>query len=400
MRNRNPKFGRFNRPNLFYPIYVNPQESDKDSFCPISLTADEDFSVEVLPLNSAGGESCWRWGKDLVSKNIGIDTLHSNVVAYRKTTGEYGIYEKYRKTTYKAKSIWVEDDVITERGTIELGKLGLASEFAFPKPIYLIHKAIILGNGVSDMILDYFAGSGTTGHAVINLNREDSEQRRYILVEQAGYFDTVLRPRLQKVVYAAEWKDGTPVAGSPGVSHAFEYMALESYEDTLDNLDLDLAAAPQPGLFPPQRDDYLLRYFLDHETRQARLTLSIFDHPFEATIRVRRDCIEQRAQLDLVETANFLLGMIVTERSAFTHQERTYRLVQGQIGRRSVAVIWRNTPGLDLVTEAAYIQSEIFPHRLPDRLYINGDSHIPNAMPIQQVFTRAMLDVPQGYKAD
>ena len=62
----------------------------------------------------------------------------------------------------------------------------------------------------NDMILDFFAGSGTTGHAVINLNREDGGRRKFILVEMADYFDTVLLPRIKKVAFSPEWKDGKP----------------------------------------------------------------------------------------------------------------------------------------------------------------------------------------------
>ena len=100
LRNRNPKFGRHNRPFLFYPIYVNPKIIDKDGFSPVSLIKHSDYSVEVLPYNSEGKESCWRWGKQKTESNLGEDTLSCNLVAKLKTTGSYGIYEKYRKTSF------------------------------------------------------------------------------------------------------------------------------------------------------------------------------------------------------------------------------------------------------------------------------------------------------------
>ena len=143
------------------------------------------------------------------------------------------------------------------RGKTDVIKLGL--EFPYCHPVSLYEE--LLGAGApddNDLVLDFFAGSGTTAHAVINLNREDGGKRKYILVEIGDYFDTVLRPRIQKVVYAADWKNGRPMEGSEGSSHAFQYLRLESYEDTLDNLALDTEAAPV-GLFPPERDDYLLR---------------------------------------------------------------------------------------------------------------------------------------------
>ncbi len=274
------------------------------------------------------------------------------------------------------------------------------------KPTGLICRALQIGTNSlnSDLVMDFFAGSGTTAHAVLKQNSIDGGGRKYILVEMGHHIDSIAFQRIARAIYCVDWKDGKPVENASGVSHVMEYLVLESYEDTLDNLDLDRAAAPQPGLFPPERDDYLLRYFLEHETRQARLNLSIFDRPFQAAIRVRRDGVEQRLPVDLVETANYLLGVTVTGQSAFTHQDRLYRLVQGRIGRRSVALLWRDTPGLDLVAEAAYLQAQIFPQnpkgsRKPsgfERLYINGDSHIPGAHPVQQVFVQAMLETPRG----
>ena len=99
--------------------------------------------------------------------------------------------------------------------------------------------------------MDYFAGSGTTAHAVINLNREDGGKRKYVLVEMGDYFHTVLLPRIKKVVYSKDWKDGKPVSRE-GVSHCFKYYSLEQYEETLRNvhyqdgeqLEIDSAKSP------------------------------------------------------------------------------------------------------------------------------------------------------------
>lgn len=112
LRNRNPKFGRFNRPNLFYPIYTNPKQIDACGYCPVSLEKTEAFSVDILPLNSDGEESCWRWGQKKFLRYNSQDSMQSELVAKLKTTGEYGCYEKYRKGTFKAKTIWYEDSIV------------------------------------------------------------------------------------------------------------------------------------------------------------------------------------------------------------------------------------------------------------------------------------------------
>lgn len=183
LRNRNPKFGRFNRPNLYYPFYVNQEIKDKDGYNPVSLEKSNLFNIEVYPLNSSGEESCWRWGENLAQKNIADNTLGSNLVAKIKGNGDFNIYEKYRKTTYKPKSIWEEVEVITERGTIELGELKLSKYFDFPKPKHLIKKALMIGTNEEDIILDFFAGSCTTAHAIFEQNKEDGTNRKFILVQ-------------------------------------------------------------------------------------------------------------------------------------------------------------------------------------------------------------------------
>lgn len=212
LRNRNPKFGRHNRPFLFYPIYVNPKIIDKEGFSPVSLIKHSDYSVEVLPYNSEGKESCWRWGKQKTESNLGEDTLSCNLVAKLKTTGSYGIYEKYRKTTYKPKSIWDDNSFLTETGTVEMRQLGFSSEFDFPKPVRLIKQCLSLATEDNDIILDFFSGSGTTAHAVMDLNASDNGNRKFIMVqlnesvrkdseaEKAGYktIDEIGRERIRR----------------------------------------------------------------------------------------------------------------------------------------------------------------------------------------------------------
>jgi adenine-specific DNA-methyltransferase len=182
LRNRNPKFGRHNRPNLFFPIYVAPGKKDESGYSKISLAQSAEYSVEVFPRNSNGDDGCWRWGKEKL-KGLDLGTSCPVAIARQKRDGEWNIYEKSRKSTTKAKSIWTETEVISEQGTMELGELGLANYFEHPKPVGLLKKCVSICAGPNDVVLDFFAGSGTTAHAVLELNAEQGATRRFILTQ-------------------------------------------------------------------------------------------------------------------------------------------------------------------------------------------------------------------------
>ncbi len=215
LRNRNPKFGRFNRPNLFYPIYVSSKKSNEDNFHSISLKQDDDFDVEVIPLNSEGGESCWRWGTTLLAKNNTKKLGTTPVFAKQRRDGGWNIYEKYRKTTERVKSIWDDVSVITEKGGVELRELGLGNSFTFPKPVGLIAKALKISANPYALILDFFAGSGTTLHATMQLNAEDGGNRQCILVtnNENNIAEEVCYERNKRVIQGYENAKGQPVPG-------------------------------------------------------------------------------------------------------------------------------------------------------------------------------------------
>jgi adenine-specific DNA-methyltransferase len=217
LRNRNPKFGRHNRANLFFPIYVCPEDLDVSGYAKIALERDERFRVEVLPRNSEGKDGCWRWSKDKIRSE---DTAgeFAVVVAKRRRDGEWNIYEKSRKSTTKAKSIWDETEVISEQGTVELGELGLSDIFDHPKPRGLITKIMRIATEADDLVFDFFAGSATTADALLRLNFEELADRHLVLVQlpeptpvesparRAGYrtIAEVGRERFRRVINAID----------------------------------------------------------------------------------------------------------------------------------------------------------------------------------------------------
>lgn len=259
--------------------------------------------------------------------------------------------------------------------------------------------------GERSYVLDYFAGSGTTAHAVIDLNREDGGDRKYILVEMGEYFDTVLMPRIQKVVFAEEWKDGVPQFGedgaSGGVSHMFKYQRLESYEDALNNIELEPLDVEQHQL----PNDYMLGYMLDMESRESPSLLNrdAFTKPFEYRLKIQRGEVTPRPTVvDLQETFHYLIGMRVEKMEVHEHQGREYRVSRGQVpgpsGLESAVVVWRNLePELDYEQEQDWAREELLEEPV-DRVYVNGPSGITGYDRIEHVF-RAKMDPAYGGKA-
>lgn len=241
LRNRNPKYGKFNRPNLFYPIYVNSTTVDKNGYCPISLTKSFEFNIAVFPLNSEGKESCWRWGTTKLNKNVSENTMESNAVGRIKTTGEYGIYEKYRKGTFKAKTIWFDDieisnedddedeiwdetGVITEQGSTELRKYEMGDVFDFPKPTYLIKKILELGSEIDSICLDFFSGSGSFAESVLKLN-SISGNRKFISIQLPENIDKKLK--LSSALDKAKVQKVIDFLDANSYPHTLDYIGIE-----------------------------------------------------------------------------------------------------------------------------------------------------------------------------
>lgn len=161
--------------------------------------------------------------------------------------------------------------------------------------------------------MDYFAGSGTTAHAVLNLNRDYNGRRKYGMIEMGDHLESAILPRVKKVVYSTSWKDGKPMIRDSGLSHSFKYLHLETYGDTLNNLNLsdDSILDGNPDL----KEDYTLRYMLDVETRgsQSLLNIDAFRDPTAYKLNVKQPGTDQQHErnVDLLETFNYLIGLRV-----------------------------------------------------------------------------------------
>ena len=305
--------------------------------------------------------------------------------------------------------------------------------FQTPKPTALLRRVLALATHPesSDWVLDFFAGSATTAHAVIQQNREDRGQRRYALVEMEDYFDQLVLPRVKKAIYASEWADGKPMARD-GISHCFKYVRLESYEDCLNNLALNTRDEHvcKQGDAALQRD-YLLRYMLEVETHgsQSLLNVAQFRDPTAYRLEIKKPGSDEREQrnVDLIETFNWLIGLHVDklhagrrftasfvrtpdpllpqvahprlQATALTEADDGtwwFRPVEGYVRtrpgddlhRQSVLVLWRtltDDPEQDAAALEAFLSQKMKwnPTRREDKtlydlIYINGTHNLPN----------------------
>jgi len=275
------------------------------------------------------------------------------------------------------------------RGKMDMEKLGL--EFSYNHPVSLYET--LLGAALVDKsscVLDFFAGSGTNGHAVISLNRKDRGRRKYVLVEVGDYFETVLKDRIAKVVYSDEWRNGSPQNRESGVSQLVKYFQLESYEDSLDNI--TFSETPDQLLF--QLHDDVFGYMLDFETKDSETFLNVakLDTPFD--FKLRRHGKDEPLPVDLPETFNYLIGLHVSTRHVYKNEGSRYLVYRGQSNERETVVIWRTTRGWGLKefeADRKFIEKEKLTNGAED-IFVNSDSFVKGAVSLDPVFKRLMFN--------
>jgi len=425
---------REDRPKLFYPIIVT---ADNRIRIPRIKWNEATRSYELLEQPRLGEEVVYPVVKTegrIIEKNWqrGHERVRNELENYRVRRQQDGSISIDFKTYLDEESLpttWWDDKKYASAnyGALELKALFGEKPFDFSKSVKLVRDNVLTSGGrQKDAIcLDYFAGSGTTGHAVINLNREDGGRRKFILVEMADYFDTVLLPRIKKVTFSPEWKDGKPkrLATSEEAERSpriVKVIRLESYEDALNNITLDEASGQQAlALFG---DEYLLRYMLRWESKQSETLLDVekLQSPFSYKLHLHRDGETRERPVDLPETFNYLIGLEVETRKVYDSGRggrdvryprekpgdadvpsadtpsacQRYLVYRGATrdGRR-VAVIWRETKGwtqADYERDAAFVAEQRITAGA-DEVYVNGDSYTPRACSLDGVFKARMF---------
>ena len=443
---------RYGRPNSFYAILIDPESRrvvglepppSLDSDYPTEQSAQR--QIRAYPIGVNGEERVWRRSYESCLELV----KQGKLTCTEGNTIYHLIPARERKPALF--SNWVDPRYNAgTHGANHLREIiGEQNPFSYPKSVHTVGDAIFSA-GLEDgaYVLDFFAGSGTTGHAVINLNREDDNRRKFILVEMGDYFDTVLLPRIKKVTFAPEWREGKPKRlptpeewqRSPRI---VKVVRLESYEDTLNNLEIRrtenqqilLDAAEAQGA-DELKEEYVLRYMLDVETRgsQSLLNMQAFIDPTAYRLKVKQPGSDESREVnvDLVETFNWLIGLTaqhIAAPQAYNAEferdsERRLRL-RGQLkwevdGRywfrtvigtvpdgRKTLIIWRKVTGepeQDNLVLNEWFTMQDYSARDPefDLIYVNGGNNLENIKNprcfwkvrlIEEDFHRLMFDM-------
>lgn len=371
----------------------------------------------------------FRWTQDYLEKQLADGVRVRFATKSLSPSYEKDDYGEETPPNVIDKKVGVDTN---ENASTEFSEIMGDVQFPYPKPPSLVEYLANFNTPKDGVLFDYFAGSGTSGHAVINLNREDGGRRQFVLVEVGGHFETALVPRLKKISFTPEWRNGRPkrLATADEADRGprlIKILRLESYEDTLNNLALSRSTQQQATMdlkaaqgADSLREQYLLRYQLNVESRgnASLLNVNAFSDPAAYKLKVKTPGSDEirEVNVDLLETFNWLLGLtvqhIAAPRSFAAEFERGHHVESGDgkgrlqlkgrlkqdaaglwwfrtvIGTtpegRKILVIWRKLTGDaeqdNLVLETWFRDKQAFSVKDTefDLIYVNGDNTLEN----------------------
>ncbi len=378
---------RNTRPNLFYPIFYDPKSNL------LSLNKENDECIKLLPINSSNEEKTWRWGQDTFQERKLTELF------VKEVNGELRIFKKRRmvETGKKPKTIWNDSRYDASSNGIMILKalFGRQIPFSYPKSLGTVIDALHISSNKGDIILDFFPGSGTTFHAIQFLN-QDQGKRKCILTEQGEYTYSVIIPRIKKIAYSFDWKDGKPKDDSMnGLGVFFKYQRLEQYEEALENIAF---TASKDGVQQAlEFDQYIPKYFLEFETKnsQTLVNTTAMQDPWNYKLKVWDGFTYDTEQaVDLVETFNYLIGLHMQKCITKDIKGKKYQFVIGpNNANKNIAVVWRSVRDWklkDFKEDAETLKKELAAFTY-DLLYINDQAHMEGYQPIEEVFKNKML---------
>jgi adenine-specific DNA-methyltransferase len=270
LRQRGSASKREDRPDMFFPIYVNEETQE------LSLTENGPGWIPIYPQKSDGSDGRWMWGKDKVKKDINL--LVPKIIDRRD---EYDIFVKdylyigETERTRKYKTIWDSKLYNNQAGTQEVKKLIKSDAMSFPKPKDLIKEICRLGSKTDSIIVDFFAGSGTTAHAVLDLNKEDHGARKFLLIQlpentEREDFKTIAdigKERIRRVIKTIEEEQAAKAADPqmklPGVDDEQPPLDLGFKVFKLDKSNFRIWDGTDPNM-PLEKLEEQLSLHVDH----------------------------------------------------------------------------------------------------------------------------------------
>ena len=238
LRKRGSHDERTDRPNLFYPFFYN-QETD-DLIIGSNDEQTPEGYIRIEPMKSKGVEGTWRWGQDTARAQKSY--IHPR---YMPNKRQWSLFEwEYldERGTAKPTTLWDFKDVNSERGTEMFIKyLGFnKGDFPNPKPVGTIQRILQIATSNNDIVLDSFAGSGTTGQAVVSMNKKDGHNRKFILVEMMDYADTITAERVKRVIDGyGSGKNAVPGTGGDFTFYDLGEMLLLPNGNLNENVSAD-----------------------------------------------------------------------------------------------------------------------------------------------------------------
>ena len=380
---------RSGRWRSFYALLQDPNtkeivsaEAPPELEADYSLEPTDDGYIRIYPINSNSEERVWRSSFETGRKRA----ENGEIFVTERGAIKQKIHHKGKRETLFSNWIGADYNAGTN-GTNVLDALGLGGIFDYPKSVKTLEQSFWMQSfGKTDFLaIDYFAGSGTTAHAILSMNRKDDGKRKFILVEQGEYFDLVTKPRVLKSSYSADWENGKASNDATVLSSCFKILKLESYEDTLNNLNLERTHQQQDLLAgsPDLKDDYLINYMVKKESSNSLLSTDDFKKPFDYSMNITTDSAGafKEQKIDLVETFNYLLGIEVKHIDA--QPERCFVTVTGTLPTaESCLILWRDCERIDyeglnkLCDKLAINPAD----NEFDVVYINGDHNIPTVL--------------------
>ena len=277
------------------------------------------------------------------------------------------------------------DKIILDTNWLDIAGYSSKTGFSTENAEVLLDRAIEVCSAPNDIVMDYFAGSGTTMAVAAK------KARKYIGIEMGKQFEMYIEPRMRKTCFS-------------GISQCFKYMRLEQYEDTLNNLKIkEQQTAAQFNEGSGFKESYMLEYMLDVETRDSLLNLKMFENPFALTLKTTKDNELVDTEVDMVETFNYLIGLNVETEDWY--RDENICVVQGYTHRDNLhtLVIWRNCKEIDNEQLNQFFERMNFQTRDSefDLIYVNGDNLLPNlrrdednwkVVLIEEEFTKRMFE--------